>query len=219
MAAAGGHQNIISLLEHRPSIIRSVIQNRILMSAALHGQEDVARTALDHGADPNAANFPLMKWSSVLEGASKKGYEGIVRLLLARGAKLRPRQRANPLIQAIRGGWLRIAQILIDHGAEVNPFPTIKDPNPLSPLLTAVEHGRAEMLQLLLENGANFGVNSCLSCEATTLAASHGHASIMRLLAEHGDEPMAKEEDHENLYESVYENVFDPRLLTQISPL
>lgn len=189
-AAAGGHHGIIELLLAQDRLVRSltpaVIQNRILMSAALNGQERIARTALDNGADPNDANSPHMKWGSVLDGAVKWGYEDIVKLLLARGAKLYPRRKANPLFQAARGGWIRIARILIAHGADVNPRRTIIDPYPLSPLLVAIEYSNVEMVKLLFENGASLD-DSGIRSKACSLAHSKGCSEIQKILTKHRD--------------------------------
>jgi ankyrin repeat protein len=186
-AAAGGHQSIINFLKpHTRRLFEpSVVEDRILMAAALHDKEDVARVALDNGADPNAPNYPLMKWSSVLEGAARKGYEGIVKLLLERGATLRPRRKANPLIQAIRGGWPRIVQMLIDYGAEVNPSAVVNDPNPSNTLVTAVERGDVEMVKLLLVNGAEARLAPKCVLEKHLTGDSDNSTMIKWVLAEH----------------------------------
>jgi ankyrin repeat protein len=129
------------------------------MSAALHNQYDLALNALDNGADPNASNLPILKWDSVLDGAAYRGYKEIVELLLSRGANLYPRSAANPLLEAVKGRWVEIAQILIDRFADLNSTKKVGFYR-LSPVKVAAQDGNTEMLKLLSANGADMTVIS-----------------------------------------------------------
>ena len=54
--------------------------------------------------------------------AASHRHAKIVRLLLARGARQRVRnyKGEDPLRKAVRGGWDGVAQILLEHGADIN---------------------------------------------------------------------------------------------------
>jgi ankyrin repeat protein len=202
-AAAGGHLDIIHLLTQSAAhagiqlnnmrflILRSVttprhqLQDAILLVAAVHGHKEVVQAALDNGANPNTLAHPVLNCCTPLDAAVKYGHEEVVRLLLARGANQRAHRMARPLIHAARNGWLRIAQILIDDGAEVNPVGKgIHE----TPLIAAVKRGRADMVQLLLENGAELNADPAIGQEAYSYAALHRDTTTMRILIEYGFE-------------------------------
>ena len=154
----------------------------ILWTAALEGQEEVVKRALDRGANANIMRGPPSKVCTALDGASKNGHEGVVRLLLTRGAKLQICRSSYPLIHAVRGGWLRIAQILIHSGAEVNPMTKRKE---RFPLVAAVQRGQADSVLLLLRNGAHLkrlGIGKA----AYLHARECGYTTIMSMLVEYG---------------------------------
>jgi ankyrin repeat protein len=167
----------------------AALYDSILWHAALGGQEDMVRLALDNGANIHAIRQPGMGCSTPLDAAARSGHEGVVRLLIARGASpIRQRKTLvqRPLVNAVEGGWLRIAQILIEHGAEVNPDKECLD---RVPLMAAVKHRNAGAVRLLLQNGAGLEGCRAVSKEAYSYAALHGFAKIMHILEEYGVDP------------------------------
>ena len=182
-AASGGHLDIISnLMRHDSQASAGKLWNRILFIAARHGQEQVARMAIDEGANPDFMLHPVCPLITPLDAAAKGGHLGVVKLLLTRGATLRPRRQANPLIHAIKSGWLAVAQYLIDHGAIVNPIKTHKELRPLNPWMTAIVHGQADMLRLLIKNGADVNLEPDILKEAYYHVEAHGYAALMSIL-------------------------------------
>ncbi len=91
----------------------------------------------------------------------------------------------TPLLRAVTGGHLRIAQLLIERGADVN---NVGAECTMGPLLRAVERSDSAMVSLLLHHGANTRsvVRDFTRESALHLASRHGEDSIVRLLIEYG---------------------------------
>ena len=90
---------------------------------------------------------------SLLSVAAEKGHEGMIRLLLQRGADPNGvgHQRHTPLLCASRGGYERIARLLLQHGASADG----KEPRPDTPLFYASRSGHETMVRLLLRYEAD----------------------------------------------------------------
>ena len=206
-AVAGGHLDMIQDLIHTASIMGyefprnyywskskvNPIINHILFRACLGGHEEIVGWALDQGADPRTIKRSGLH--SALDRAALNGYEAIVRLLLethkqrsAGGINNFWQRRClnRSLVLAARRGWLGIAQLLIDHGAHVNPVAEgifWCDDNNI-PLISAVKcGGQVEMVSLLLRNGATTDYRlkkgECTIRELIlSLALQHGYTSI-----------------------------------------
>lgn len=95
--------------------------------------------------------------------AGRDGSEAAMRLLLEKGAYVESRSQqtgTTPLIDALGEGNLRLATLLIDHGADVNHTTTS------SPLEAAVMHGNLEgggsleAYDMLLARGADINKNT-----------------------------------------------------------
>jgi ankyrin repeat protein len=169
------------------------MMNHVLFRACLVGHEKIVWWALDQGADPRTIKRTGLH--SALDRAALNGYEAIVRLLLETH-KQRSAEEINnfwqrhclnrSLVLAARRGWLGIAQLLIDHGAHVNP---VADGIPWCgyndiPLISVVKcGGQVEMVSLLLRNGATtedrLKKGDCTIRELIlSLALQHGYTSI-----------------------------------------
>ena len=123
-----------------------------LMSAALHGDLDTLRKALDAGASPNARNHagatPLMWAVADLERT---------RLLLDHGADPNAKSddgRTPLMIASGRTGGAPVVRLLIDRGAEIN----VQAPGPLgetNALVEAAYTGDEQIMRLLIDRGAD----------------------------------------------------------------
>jgi ankyrin repeat protein len=158
---------------------------RVLMQACNTGQDHIVRVALDRGANPTQGH-----WGSCLEAASKGGYEDVVRTLLAQ-----PRLQEyeglwdlldRALICAARGGWLRMAQLLIGCGASVNP--RRKEELVHMAWASAAERGQVDMLEFLVKAGADLNFSPKISKKTYELAVASGYTSIVRIMEENGIE-------------------------------
>jgi hypothetical protein len=89
-------------------------------------------------------------------------------------------QYITPLQGACKSGNIETIQLLIDHGAHINPQARIQDP-----LLSVARTGNVEVLRVLIENGAD--VNSTDGLKTALFQASEsGHPEIVQILLEHG---------------------------------
>ena len=193
-AARGGHINLVRfMMEKKTEMSAHPVQQQILLAAAGEGHEEIVALALANGVDPNSITpTQTIAPKTPLEAAAKYGHENVVRLLLSQGAKPIIGRSANKniyympnsLIHAIRRNRLRIAQMLIDHGAELNP----KNLDHYHPLRMAVVAGKADMVRLLLENAATFINRPTEGHKAYLLAKSRGKSEVVALLVKYGVE-------------------------------
>lgn len=103
-------------------------------------------------ANPNykhKGSYPLCE-------ASRKGYEKVVRELIAHNADVNvcDKWSCSPLYLAASHGFENICKILIDKGADVN----FKNNYGFSPLWTSIENNNIEIGKLLCKNGADVNV-------------------------------------------------------------
>ena len=111
-----------------------------------------------------------------------------MRLLLDSGAqasKQVPHEskiKISPLHGAAWECSVRVAQLLIDHGADVNTrYDRIG-----TPLVLAAYQGRYSMVEFLLNKGADVLATGDLFVNALVAAAQGRHRRILRLLLSHG---------------------------------
>ncbi len=93
---------------------------------------------------------------------------------------------AMPLQAAAKGGYLEVAQVLLNRGANVNQAP--ESIGGRTALQAASEAGYLTVVQLLLKHHANVNDNPASYYGRTALqaAAGNGHLEVARLLLEHG---------------------------------
>jgi uncharacterized protein len=89
-AAVGRTRGLEELIEAERDLARAWSQDGFtaLHLAAFFGQEDAAEILLDHGADPRVVSTNREVRASPVQSAAAGGHDGIVRLLLERGASL-----------------------------------------------------------------------------------------------------------------------------------
>lgn len=99
--------------------------------------------------------------------------------LLAQGAPidLRSSEGATPLMNAVQNNSISTARFLLDRGAD----PDAVDHRGFTSLHRAAEDGHVELVQLLLERGAT-PAPEAQGHTPRSLAESHGHTAIVRLL-------------------------------------
>jgi ankyrin repeat protein len=101
--------------------------------------------------------------------------------------------RLTPLCAAASKGQLRVADFLLDHGADVN----LADGQGKTALYHAAEAGNKAMVELLLGRGADVNARDGRGQTALHLAAANGFQSVAEaLLANHAD-VNARDQDQE----------------------
>ena len=159
-------------------------RRRPLHNACLKNAIRVAELLLDSGADVDAAS----DFGTALYNACSAGDDGMVQLLVVRGAKVNLGDTANgvfkfPLVKACRRGCVMIAQHLINYGADIN----VVDSSYGTALTAACFTGQEAIVRLLLENEADVeGTEKISDLTALVAACSGGHESIVRLLLDLG---------------------------------
>lgn len=89
-------------------------------------------------------------------------------------------------------GKLRILELLVDHGADVNKRSNSTDsvPAPEGAIVTAAESGHADVVRYMLDRGAviNHVVNGRVRCQALAGAAIWGKLEVAQVLVAAGAE-------------------------------
>jgi ankyrin repeat protein len=207
-AAAGDLNKVKALLEGDPTLLESKDDrlsyrgNTPLISACWgtpgappNAQIAAATFLIDKGANINAKNnnggTPLYFATRDLD---------LTQLLMAKGASVNIRAYGDhtPIHQAAFAGNLRVAKLLIDHGADLNTG------GAAGTVLQAIIYYRTAsgtaMAKLLLENGATLQKSSFGNTELH-LAALNDYADIIPILAKHGaDVNVVNEYGHAPLY-------------------
>lgn len=96
-----------------------------------------------------------------------------------------------PLHYAAHFGWLAIAQLLMDAGAEVDRV----DARGWTPLIVAIVYGQASSAELLLEAGADFNLGDAAGTTPLRFAALYGNLEIVKLLCAFGATRTGEEEE------------------------
>ena len=158
-----------------------------LHCAVDHGHLEIVRLLLERGADveahdthPQGGGTPLL-----LAAYSTLSTEGellaVTELLLASGADINARMKSGeiPLHRAALNNYTRIAQALLDGGADINCQDT---DNRDTPLHVAARVGHADMVRLLIEHDADPTLKNRFSKRARYEALAAGHKRVAQLL-------------------------------------
>ena len=164
-----------------------------LTAACSKGYEAIVRLLLQNGADIEATGG-TGRFTALLKACCGE-YESIVRLLLDAGAEAsRPSflrrddhfpSRAfeiSPLHSAAWNDTVKVAQLLIDYGADVNA----QSDQIGTPLVLAAYKGNYSMVEFLLDNGADVLATCDYFVNALVAAADGTHEDVIQLLLSHG---------------------------------
>jgi len=147
--------------------------------AASRGHHDVVVALLDHGLDADAVDEHdvalILAAASCADVVEREGRaaELCVRTLLERGADANTRSSRKgwkPLMAAAKTGESRVAELLLNAGADVEA----RYPNGKTPLYCAAEWGHVKAVEVLLAHGARPDVAADRLMTDHTAATSRG---------------------------------------------
>ncbi|XP_055848926.1 putative ankyrin repeat protein RF_0381 [Episyrphus balteatus] len=187
--------------------------NKDLLNSVSHGDVKSLKTLINrHGLHNSVAHGYIL----LLKSIKLKNNE-ITELLLNEGSRVNRKRNKRmpsntPLHLAIENGDLKLTEMLLDNGADINA----NNVNGLSPLVLAIskkkeeiidliirkrsdcindrckegicplhaaaEHGLSHVIQKLLQNGANVDVKTAAECTALQYVCRKGNLEIIELL-------------------------------------
>ena len=170
-AAREGHAEVVEALLGGGAYVDAVAADgsTALMLAADGGHRTVVHSLLESGASINRLDDGS---STALALAAERGHGDIVDALMEAGASALGVAEPSALERSVRNGRIRIAEALLDHGA---------DPNWASEV--AVRSGRSDLVALLVDRGAD---PDDLLCRAVW---SNSSLAVVHDLLEYGADP------------------------------
>ena len=208
-AASEGHLSIVQELISAQADVNAASGRRYaLESAAGNGFGSIISLLIKNGAQVNACGLD----GTALHQASYHGNIDMVTELLDHGADpdLVDGSYGGPLQAAIIGGHHKIAQLLLNRGANVNAQPGIVwhmfGVHVSSTALAAAIHcADNDMIDYLLSKGARVDLEHNMHPPALYVAAEAGHAAIIPKLLSSGAEMEAHFRGKPPLYAAVKE--------------
>jgi len=198
-----------------------------LWLAARNGSAAMARHLLEAGADADA---PLTMGETPVMTAARSGDLETVRLLLAHGAEVNAvehERQQSALMWAVAQRHSAVAQLLIDHGADVHARTAVWDQlentagntNPIgnyrklngasTPLHFAARHGDVHTARVLVDAGADVNYTAADGTSALVIAAHSGHGALGIYLLEQGADANASEAGYTALHAAVLRSQVD----------
>uniref|UniRef100_A0A0N5AJ31 ANK_REP_REGION domain-containing protein n=1 Tax=Syphacia muris TaxID=451379 RepID=A0A0N5AJ31_9BILA len=195
LAASGGYVDIVNMLLNAGAEINSRTGSKLgispLMLAAMNGHSAATRLLLERGSDINA--HIETNRNTALTLACFQGRTEVVRLLLEYNANVEHRAKTGltPLMEAANGGYVDVAEKLLNHGADPNaaPVPASRD----TALTIAADKGHNKFVELLLHRGAQIDARNKKGCTALWLACNGGHLDTVQILVKHEADPDAQD--------------------------
>ncbi|XP_064382308.1 fibronectin type 3 and ankyrin repeat domains protein 1-like [Halichondria panicea] len=157
-----------------------------LMEACYFGNTEGAKLIADSGASWTSRDNSGF---SALHYAVDGGNLSTINYILSEGVNVDDKNECTlsgwtPLLRtATFGGKARVAQVLIEAGANVSKC----DKNGKTPLMLASLNGFKDLVQLLLANGADPAVKTKLGMSAKDFAQSFNHQDAVELLESKGN--------------------------------
>lgn len=158
---------------------KPTVEPALFLEAALQGQLETIRLAIDEKMDVDAADD---QGRTALMFASFNGHAPVVQLLLKAGATADRRDAAGrtALLFAATGDNVEAVKLLLDAGAEVNATDSVEG---FTALMHAAAEGQLGVVQLLLKHKANPAIADVDGDTARDFATRNGHTGVVQLLS------------------------------------
>jgi ankyrin repeat protein len=197
-AVEAGHEAVARLLLGRRANPRTGPRQGVppLHAAVSTGRSGLVLALLRAGVSPETRVRETGE--TALHRAAREGQVEAARLLIDRGARIdaRDKEGNTPLHLAVHKGQGKIVRLLLERTAD----PEVANKADATPLHVAAWLGRSRPAGLLLRHGARVGRRAEGRLWGTTslgVAASQGHADMVRLLLAHRADPYASGERFE----------------------
>ncbi|XP_057318326.1 uncharacterized protein LOC130663224 [Microplitis mediator] len=195
IAVRRGNKKMAELLVKNKANVNLKTGENILHVAVEKNNFELVRMLVDAGADVNSG--------AILDQAIENNNYKIVEYLISNGAEINNAYEngkwgITPLEHAVKRGYQRIVQLLIEYNVDVN-HRSLLEPGCLT---TAAENKNFEIFQLLLDSG----VNSRLSHTVRTLiyvAVDKNNYEITKHLINHGADVNTCFDNRTLLYRAV----------------
>ena len=184
MAEENTLSEIMRAVYHRQTaVVNELLASGVKLNvyeAAATGQSETLRKLI--AADPSLVNSHSFDGFTPLGLAVFFGHPEAVTVLLDAGADVnlssREAMKVTPLASASAAQQLKIARLLIEHGANVNARAT----NDFTPLHESAASGKIDFAQLLIEHGADVNAKTTDGKTPLDYAREHKQQEMVELL-------------------------------------
>ena len=183
LASGYGHLRIIKILISNGADVNATPKRTegcsSLMYACQNAHLDALKFLLSKGADIEHQSDEGYNALSIACGEHGNNNLDVVKTLLNHGAKVNPKQNFPPLYGASGAGHMKIVNLLLEKGANVNVGCAW---NHSTPLMYASQEGHTKICRLLIKNGADMSASHRGTKGTSTAAAIAGNPETLALL-------------------------------------
>lgn len=156
------------------------ISESAFREAALQGQIETVREAIDQGVEVNATDI---EGRTALHFASFNGHTDIVLSLLAKGAVVdrRDKMGRTALMFAASGSNQETVSALLKAKADPN---IVDSGEGFTALMHAAAEGQLEVVKILLSQGADATIRDVDGDTALNFASRNGHSDVVQLFSQ-----------------------------------
>ena len=198
-ASEEGDTGIVELLLHHGITNYS---GKALVAAAENGHINIIELILEN-VDTIHEGYIV---SAMVEASGEGSIESVKLLLNKHGAKVNLQSKVGwfALKMASLKGHIKIAQLLLEYGADVN-LRTNNDGT--TALMVASQNGHSEVVDLLLNHNAEVNMQNNDGYYALMYASQEGHIKILEQLLNHGADKTLKDKSNKTALSVAKNNV------------